>query len=253
MIQIVNAQQGSSEWLEARMGRITGSRLAAVLDRTKKGEEGAKRRDLKMELACEILTGTPAEPGFISNEMRWGSDNEPLGRAAAETARGYMVDEVGFILHPTNPRFGVSPDGLINPVGTVEGIDAIEGCLEVKCPKTATHIGYLLAGVIPDAYEPQMMWEMACTGARWCDFVSFDPRCPEHLQVFIKRLERDNARIAELEREALAFLSEVDALIARLPKAPQPVVIKDPNPDEKLRHTAEEIEELAAFYMRNPA
>ena len=253
MIQIIADHQGSAEWLDARMGRITGSRVAAVLDRTKKGEEGAKRRDLKMEIVCEIMSGCPAEQGFVSREMKWGTEMEPLARAAYETHKGLMVDEVGFILHPTNDRFGVSPDGLINPQGTTEGIESVEGCLEIKCPKTSTHIGYLLAGTVPEAYEPQMMWEMGCSGAQWCDFVSYDPRLPEHLQLFTVRLPRNDARIAHLEQESLILLAEVDALIERLPKAPKPIALVDPNPDDKIHHLPEEIEALAAFYGKWPA
>jgi len=234
MINVINCEQGSIDWFRARMGRITGSRIAAVLDRTKKGEDGAKRRDLKATILAEILTGTPEPEGFVSYEMRWGTDNEPMARASYEVKSGNMVDQVGFIAHPTNGRFGVSPDGIINPTATPEGIAFIEGMIEVKCPKTSTHLGYMLANVIPEAYEPQMQWEMGNSGAKWNDFVSYDPRLPEHLQLFVKRLMRDSARIAELEREALTFLVEVDALLARLPPAPIPA-------------------DLADAYARNPA
>ena len=218
MINILDCVQGSVEWKSARCGRVTGSRIAAVLDRTKKGEDGAKRRDLKATIMAEILTGEPEGEGFVSYEMRWGTDHESEARARYETFRGVMVDEVGFILHPTEDCFGVSPDGIVNPTATVEGITSIEGMIECKCPKTATHLGYMLAGIVPESYEPQMQWEMGHTDARWNDFVSYDPRLPEHLQLFVKRLMRDDARIAELEREAMAFLAEVDAMIARLPQ-----------------------------------
>lgn len=220
MINIINCEQGSIEWKAARAGRITGSRMAAVLDRTKKGEDGAKRRDLKATILAEILTGEPEPDGFVSYEMRWGTDTEPMARAEYEVRTGLVVDTVGFILHPTNERFGVSPDGIINPTATVEGIASIEGMVEIKCPKTATHLGYILANVVPEAYEPQMMWEMGNCDAQWCDFVSYDPRLPEHLQFFTKRLMRDNARIAELEREAAAFMDDVDQMMKHLPQSP---------------------------------
>lgn len=234
MIGVITCEQGSAEWKACRAGRITGSRMAAVLDRTKKGEDGAKRRDLKATILAEALTGEPEPEGFVSYEMRWGTDTEPLARAEYEIRTGYMVDQVGFILHPIHLRFGVSPDGIVNPTATAEGINSIEGMVEIKCPKTATHLGYMLAGVVPEAYEPQMMWEMANTDAQWCDFVSYDPRLPEHLQFFTKRLMRDNAWISELEREALVFLAEVDALLEKLPPAPIPA-------------------DLAEAYARNPA
>lgn len=221
-MNVINCEQGAPEWLKARLGRITGSRIAAVLDKTKKGEDGPKRRDLKAAILGEILTNEPEPEGFVSYEMRWGTDNEPMARASYEVKTGNMVDQVGFVTHPTNDRFGVSPDGIINPTATAEGIVSIEGMVETKCPKTATHLGYMLADVVPEAYEPQMQWEMGNTDAKWNDFVSYDPRLPEHLQLFVKRLMRNNARIAELEREALVFLSEVDALLDRLPPAPIP-------------------------------
>lgn len=244
MINIINCEQGSAEWLKARMGRITGSRIFAVLDRNRKGEEGAKRRDLKATIMAEMLTFEPEPEGFVSYEMRWGTDNEPMARASYEVKTGNMVDQVGFIAHPTNARFGVSPDGIINPTGTLDGITSIEGMLECKCPKTSTHLGYLLADAVPEAYEAQMQWEMGNTDAGWNDFVSYDPRLPEHLQLFVKRLMRDNALIAELESEASAFLDEVDALIGRLP---QPPVFHYLNPDEKLQRSPEELEIIANF------
>ena len=219
MIKIVDCEQGSEIWRNAKYARIGGSRIAAALDRTLKGVDGAKRRDLKADLLTEILTGKPTPSGFVSYEMQWGIDNEPLARAEYEIRTGQMVDQVGFLLHPKNDRFGASPDGVINPSGSVEGVETIEGILEIKCPKTSTHLAYMLAGEVPSAYIPQMDWEMACAGAEWGDFVSFDPRLPEHLQFFTKRVMRDNARIAALETEGEAIFAEVEAMIQKLPKA----------------------------------
>ena len=207
-MRILELTQGSTEWLQARAGRVTASRIADVMAKTKAGES-ASRRDYKAQIVAEILTGTPQENGFKSAEMQWGNDQEPFARAACEIATGAMVDQVGLVLHPTIERGAASPDGLVGP----------DGLVEIKCPKTATHLQYLVDGKVPTHYQPQMLWQMACTGRDWCDFVSFDPRLPDHLQLFIRRFNRDQKRIDEIESEVRAFLAEVDAILAALPQA----------------------------------
>jgi len=207
-VNILTFEQGSIEWKQARAGKVTASRVADVMAKVKTGES-ASRRNLKAQLVAEILTNTPQDSTFTNAAMQWGTDQEPFARAAYEVAKHVMVDQVGMVLHPTLDRCAASPDGLVGD----------DGLVEIKCPNTATHLDYLLAGTVPKDYQPQMLWQMACTGARWCDFVSFDPRLPEHLQLFIKRFERDQARIDEMEAEVTAFLSEVDAIIQKLPQA----------------------------------
>lgn len=207
-MRILELTQGSTEWLQARAGRVTASRIADVMAKIKAGES-ASRRDYKAQIVAEILTGTPQENGFKSAEMQWGNDQEPFARAAYEIATGAMVDQVGLVLHPTIERGAASPDGLVGP----------DGLVEIKCPKTATHLQYLVDGKVPTHYQPQMLWQMACTGRDWCDFVSFDPRLPDHLQLFIRRFNRDQKRIDEIESEVMAFLAEVDAILAALPQA----------------------------------
>lgn len=196
--------QGSIEWLQARAGKVTASRMGDVMAKIKTGEAAA-RRDYKAQLVAEILTGRPQESGFVNAEMQWGTENEPFARAAYELAKGVMVDTVGLVLHPTIERAAASPDGIVG-----------DGLIEAKCPKTATHLQYLLAGVAPAQYQPQMLFQMACTEAAWCDFVSFDPRLPENLQLFVVRFERDDQRIAEMEGEVIILLREIDALVAKL-------------------------------------
>lgn len=203
-MNVVDFPQGSAEWLAARAGKVTASRIADVLAKIKTGEAAA-RRDYRAQLVAEILTGRPQEDGFQNAEMIWGTEQEPLARSAYELSRGVLVDMVGFVLHPTIERAGASPDGVVD-----------DGLVEIKCPKTATHIQYLLADEVPAKYEPQMAWQMACTGAAWVDFVSFDPRLPEKSQLFVKRLLRDQKRIAEMEAEAKVFLQDVDAIVRRL-------------------------------------
>lgn len=206
-MKILDLPQGSDAWLAARAGKVTASRVSDVLAKIKSGEAAA-RRDYRAQLVAEILTGKPQEDGFVNAEMQWGIDNEPLARSAYEVAKDVLVDQVGFVIHPSIDRAGASPDGFSGPVG-----------LEIKCPKTATHLQYLLDGVAPAKYQPQMLWQMACMGTEACDFVSFDPRLPAHLQLFVVRFPRDDKKILEMTAEVTVFLKEVDEEIARLPKA----------------------------------
>lgn len=201
-MKIVDFPQGSTEWLAARAGKVTASRMADVMAKIKTGEAAA-RRDYRAQIVAEILTGKPQEDAFINAEMQWGIDQEPFARGAYEVATETMVDQVGLVLHPTMERAAASPDGLANA----------DGLVEIKCPKTATHLQYLLDGAVPSKYQPQMFWQMACTERAWCDFVSFDPRLPTGMRFFKVRLNRDEARIKELEREVIAFLVDVDRML----------------------------------------
>ncbi|MFA7279566.1 MAG: lambda exonuclease family protein [Sterolibacterium sp.] len=196
--------QGTEEWLAARAGKVTASRVSDVLAKIKTGEAAA-RRDYRAQIVAEILTGKPQESGFLNAEMQWGTEQEPFARAAYEVSLNAMVDQVGLVLHPRIDRAAASPDGVVG-----------DGLIECKCPKTATHLSYLLAGEVPAQYQPQMLWQMACTDAAWCDFVSFDPRLPEDLQLFVRRLERDEPRIKDMEAEVVVFLAEVDETLKRL-------------------------------------
>lgn len=197
--------QGSPEWLEARRGFVGASAINDVMATTKSGGEAATRRNLRARIIAERLTGVCAE-GFSSAAMQWGVDNEPIARAAYEIASGNDVEQVGFILHPEIKMTGASPDGLVGN----------DGLVEIKCPNTATHIDYLLAGVPPTDYHNQMLWQMECTGRDWCDFVSFDPRMPEDLQLFIVRFNRDNEKLDKIREGVKAFLGEVNVVIEKL-------------------------------------
>jgi putative phage-type endonuclease len=224
---VINCEQGTPEWHETRAGKVTASAVEKVMAKGKGNAESATRRNYRVQIVTEILTGQATPPGFESAEMRWGKDQEPFARAAYEAQSGAMVDQVGFVLHPTIMRGGASPDGLVG----FDGESAVGG-IEIKCPNSATHIGYILADEVPTDYQPQMLWQMACTGAEWIDFVSFDPRLPEHLQLFIKRFHRDDARIEAMETEVIAFLSEAGELIAKL-EAARPFEMPD---DDHLDH-----------------
>lgn len=204
-MKVIDFPQGSPEWLESRAGKVTASRISDVLAKIKLGE-AKTRRDYRYQIMAEILTGRAQEQGFINDEMRWGTENEPYARSAYEVAKGVMVDKAGLVIHPANDRAGASPDGLVGA----------DGMTEIKCPKTATHIGYLTDGIVPSQYIPQMQWQMACAERDWNDFVSYDPRLPEHLQLFVCRLNRDDGKIREMEAEVAVFLREVDALVVKL-------------------------------------
>lgn len=197
-------EQGTAEWHAARCGKVTASRVADVIAKTKSGPS-ASRGNYMAELVCERLTGVVGD-AFKSAAMEWGTAQEPHARAAYEAAGGVLVEEVGFVPHPTIEMSGASPDGIVNG----------EGLVEIKCPNTATHIDTLLSGKVPERYITQMQWQMACTGYPWCDFVSYDPRLPENMRLFITRIPRNDATIAFMEAEVRAFLAELDAKIADL-------------------------------------
>ena len=199
--------QGSEAWLQDRAGRATGSRAKYILAKIKTGEAAA-RRNYRVQLATERLTGRPQESGFVSKEMQWGTDQEPFARMAYESATGNLVTEMGFIYLP-NIMAGCSVDGLIE-----EGDST--GVFEAKCPLSATHVEYLTSGKLPSEYRPQILHNVYVTGADFADFVSFDPRMPEKLQMFKVRWERNDAEIAEYEAELKEFLAEVDSVHKRL-------------------------------------
>jgi putative phage-type endonuclease len=197
-------EQGSPEWFAQRLGKVTASRVADVIAKTKTGYS-TSRDNYMAQLVCERMTNTVAE-SYSNSAMQWGTETEPLARAAYEAHTDVLVDEVAMITHPTIEASGASPDGLVGD----------DGMLEIKAPQTNTHIDTLLSQSVPGKYNPQMQWQMACTGRQWCDFVSFDPRLPTELQLFVKRVPRDNAYIQMLEEEVKKFLVELDGKIKKL-------------------------------------
>lgn len=203
-MNVVDCEQGSPEWHEARLGKVSASRIADMVAKTKSGPS-ASRANYAAELVAERLTGAAADR-FVSAPMQWGTDNEPLARDMYEFMRDTSVIKVGLVLHPTIDMACASPDGCVGP----------DGLVEIKCPNTATHIETLRGGEIDGKYLKQMQWQMACCNRAWCDFVSFDPRMPADMQLHVRRVPRDPVMIAELEREAVAFLSEIDQTIAEL-------------------------------------
>lgn len=196
--------QGTPEWKALRVGKVTASRIADLIAKTRTGCS-ASRANYLAELIAERLTGEAAE-GYTNAAMQWGTEKEPEARAAYEFYNDAEVVAVGFVQHPFIGMSGASPDGLVGD----------EGLIEIKCPNTATHIDTLLGQSAPSKYMAQMQWQMACTGRQWCDFVSFDPRMPESMRLFVVRVRRDDGMIAELERSVFEFLTEIDLKVANL-------------------------------------
>lgn len=196
--------QGSAEWFAQRVGKLTASRMADVLATTKSGPS-ASRKNYLAQLVAERMTGQPAE-SFSNAAMAWGTEHEPLARAEYEIFTDYSVEQVSFVDHPDIEWCGASPDGLILNAGLVE----------IKCPNTATHIEYLLAGKPPAKYQPQMLLQLACTGREWCDFVSYDPRMPEEHRLFVVRFEPKRDEVLAVEQAAIEFLAEVEQTIQKL-------------------------------------
>jgi putative phage-type endonuclease len=204
MIEMMD--QGTEEWFTIRIGKVTASRVADVIAKTKTGYS-ATRDNYMAQLICERLTGQKGE-SFTNAAMQHGTDTEPLARAAYEALKDVLVDEVGFVPHPTIEMAGASPDGLVGE----------DGLLEIKCPNTATHIETLISKVVPGKYNTQMQFQMACTGRKWCDFVSFDNRLPEMFQLFVTRVPRDEVFIRLIESEIVQFIAELDDKINKLMK-----------------------------------
>jgi putative phage-type endonuclease len=231
--RFVYCSQNSAEWLDVRCGRITASRMADVVTtlkrKSKSGEKGDKAAGYEkymLELVAERMTGRTAE-SYVSPWMDRGSEFEPLARAAYEIGTGAMVDRIGFAIHPLMDFSGASPDGLVDT----------DGCLEIKVPKTETHIAWRRAKVVPEEYLPQMHWEMECCERNWNDFVSFAPEMPSYAQVFCVRLDYDPLIAAEYRQHVADLNGEVEAIIAEMGGTPTTYSLK-----ELLRKSVAEID-----------
>lgn len=194
-------QQRSDEWFAARMGKVTASRISDVMAK----KTTAARKNYMADLVVERLTGERVE-GYVSAAMAWGTEQEPVARAEYEFTQDVVVEEVGFVPHPSVKNSGASPDGLVGD----------DGLVEIKCPNTATHLETIINRNIDRKYRLQMMWQMACTCRKWCDFVSFDPRLPAKHQLVIIRVQRDDAEISAIEAAVIEFLQEVASMEERL-------------------------------------
>ena len=198
--------QRTPEWFAARLGKVTASRISDIIGKTQSGYS-ASRANYMALLICERLTGAAAE-SYSNAAMQHGTDTEPMALSAYEAAQGVLVQAEGFVTHPSIAQSGASPDALVGD----------SGLLEIKCPNTATHLDTLLGKKMPSKHRPQVQWQMACTGRHWCDFLSYDPRLPERLQMFVVREVYDPVYVAGLETEVVKFLGEMESKIKELEK-----------------------------------
>ncbi len=199
--------QRTDEWHAARLGKVTASKIADVMASGRAGAPSVTRANYLAQLLCERLTGRPTD-GYTSHEMQHGIDSEPLAINAYEMHADVIVTPIGFVDHPSIAMSGASPDGLVGD----------DGLIEVKCPNSATHLATLKGADIDGKYMKQMQWQMACTGRKWCDFVSFDPRMPDHMQLYVRRVERDLEMIAAINSAVTTFLVELEADCQRFAK-----------------------------------
>jgi YqaJ-like viral recombinase domain len=198
-------EQGSDEWRQIRCGKVTGSRINDVLAKLKSGGEAKTRADYRMELVAERLTGVPEEQ-YVNGYMRWGTEYEPLARAAYEVVFDVVLEQVGFVIHPTMPFAGCSPDAFLGD----------KGIAGFKCPKTTTHLRWRQKNSCPEEHVAQLYWELCCTGREWADFVSYDPRLPEPLQLFAVRVFPEKELMIQMEHAVYEFNAEIEASIGSI-------------------------------------
>jgi putative phage-type endonuclease len=217
---VIAVEQRSPEWILARVGSLGASRVAEVIAKTKSGYS-TSRANLLGELVAERLTGKPAA-GYTNAAMAWGSEQEAAARRAYAFEEEVEVEEVGLVLHPSIAGTHASPDGLVLDRNGELGL------VEIKCPfQTAIHLDTLRTGAVKSEYYVQMQWQLACTGRDWCDYVSFDPRLPPEIQLYVRRIPRDNDHIEILEAEVRAFLDDLDNVVAELKRK---FNLKEPTP-----------------------
>lgn len=189
-------------WLRQRSGKLTASKMAVAMDFLKNGNPSKARSDYQRELLAERLTGDSIRH-FVNDAMQWGLEKEAEAKDAYQALTGEFIRESSFYDHPRIDNFGATPDGEL----------AGGGLIEIKAPTTTTFVGWVMAGVVPPEHEPQMLAQLACTGRKWCEFVAYDPRIKDPArQLFVRRFEPPQERIAQIEAAAEQFLAEVDAL-----------------------------------------
>ena len=205
-------EQRTDEWFQQRLGKVTASRISDVIAKTKTGVS-TSRQNYLVQLVSERLTGKKGD-SFVNQAMLDGIEREGAARELYMRTRGVSVTEVGFFDHPIIKNSGASPDGAVN----AEEDGKYAGLIEIKCPIETTHTNTLMSKSVPSKYIPQIQWQMASVSpnVKWCDFISYNPNFPDTMQLFVARVERDNAYIAELEAEVIKFLDEVDQTILKL-------------------------------------
>jgi putative phage-type endonuclease len=205
-------EQRTEEWFQQRLGKVTASRISDVIAKTKTGVS-TSRQNYLVQLVSERLTGKKGD-SFVNQAMLDGIERESAARELYMRTRGVSVTEVGFFDHPIIKNSGASPDGAVN----AEEDGKYAGLIEIKCPIETTHTNTLMSKEVPSKYKSQIQWQMASVSpnVKWCDFISYNPNFPDTMQLFVARVERDNAYIAELEAEVIKFLDEVEQTIIKL-------------------------------------
>ena len=203
-------EQRTEEWFQQRLGKVTASRISDVIAKTKTGVS-TSRQNYLVQLVSERLTGKKGD-SYVNQAMLDGIERESVARTLYELKQDVSVTEVGFFDHPDIKNSGASPDGAVN----AEEEGKYAGLIEIKCPIETTHTNTLMSKSVPSKYIPQIQWQMACTGAKWVDFVSYNPNFPVELQLFVSRVEKDDEYIKELETEVIKFLDEVEQTIIKL-------------------------------------
>lgn len=202
---IAGALQRTDTWYADRCGKVTASPILKVYKKLKNGGYSSEREGYFYQVLAEVLTGVPAS-GFKNSAMQRGIDKEAEAREAYQRKTNYPVYEAPFIPHPRIERAGASPDGFVGE----------DGLVEIKAPTAATTAKVLLTDYLDETYAAQIQWQLACTGRQWCDYVVYDDRMPEHLRLYVRRINRDDALIADVEKEVVKFLDEIDAAVATL-------------------------------------
>ena len=223
-----NGEQGTADWHQFRAGSVTGSGFSNVLMKLKSGAESKVKQTYRMQLLAERITGLPA-PEIYAPALSWGKENEDTARTAYEMYKAQegdpvFVERVGFVQHKTLDWVGTSPDGLVGE----------KGMIEIKCPwNSANHLLTIIYASkklaaallgekdaqlvpVPEEHLPQIQGNLWVLEREWCDFISFDPRVPEHLQLYVARVHRDDAYIKNLETEVKKFLEEIEANVGLL-------------------------------------
>lgn len=216
-MKILPGDQLSAEWFQAHCGVVSGSYMSHVLAFNLNGPMAKRLSYQRMKLA-ELVSGEVDSDNYCSKDMLAGIEREPRARALYEleeseaAGQPVMVEEVGFALHDTVPRFGGSVDGLVGE----------DGMIEIKCPRLGTHLAWLIAGCVPPAHVPQINSYLAITGRAWCDFVTFHPAAPIGRKIMTIRWQRDDRAIARMLDQVIRFNHEIDDMVERLQALGEP-------------------------------
>lgn len=195
---IHECDQRTEEWHALRLGRITGTGFSKVLA---KGQ-GKTRKSYMLQLAAERLTGE-SEDSYINEDMKRGMELEDEAFEFYEGVNLTPVQKVGFV--ERDEWIGVSPDGLIGD----------DGLLELKCPRSTTHLTNIMDNRMPPTYKAQVQGQIWVCEKEWCDFTSYDPRVKDK-KMFTFRVFRDDNYLDNLEKECYTFVNELKEMIERI-------------------------------------